>query len=109
MKVNLRLILKNLFEKFLKLGNYLQGDALSHYTRFAITTKPDSKDLKYTGVKDSKECATKCDGENKIQCKSFNFCPNNNVCYLSANHLIDSSDSNADDLTCDHYSSLTVF
>ena len=52
------------------------------------------------------ECATKCDKEIDIHCRSFNYCPDSNRCYLSTNHLLDGSEAGTSDLICSHYSSI---
>lgn len=78
-----------------------------HYQRLFVTVTVSPKDKKYTEVKSASECANKCDNEKNLQCKSFNYCRNESVCYLSENHLFDSTAStgSVESLICDHYSS----
>lgn len=84
--------------------NYLE-DALIHYNNFRTKASINPKDKKFTSINTPSECAEKCDNELKINCKSFNFCPNTKECYLSEKHFIDASGSTSSDLVCDHYSS----
>jgi len=80
---------------------------LIHYDRFPARTEIDPKDILYSGIRSPSDCATKCDNELKINCRSFNYCRNENACYLSERHSPDilNSGSTTTDLTCAHYSS----
>lgn len=85
--------------------NVYEQDALFHYTQFPLRSTVNSKDKKYKDVKSASECAIKCNNEEKIHCRSFNFCPGTDVCYLSETHLLDSSEGESSgDLVCTHYS-----
>lgn len=80
-----------------------EKDSLFHYTEFPAkaTINLNDKNIK---VESPGECARKCDQETSIHCRSFNFCPSNNKCYLSNNHIVDGSQSENSDLICTHYS-----
>ena len=62
-------------------------DPLFHYEVFRTKVTVNPNDLKYEPVKEAKDCAAKCDNELSIHCRSFNFCPKSNLCYLSDRHL----------------------
>jgi hypothetical protein len=82
---------------------------LAHYNFFPSKAAVNKNDLKYADVKSADECAAKCDGEKQLHCRSFNFCPSNNLCYLSTTHLVDGSTGTTTDLVCNHYSSILLF
>ena len=89
-----------------KLKFALTEDPLIHYTQFPLLSTVNSKDKKYKNIKSASECAIKCNNEEKLHCRSFNFCPGQDVCYLSETHLLDSTPGEATgDLVCTHYSS----
>ncbi len=77
-----------------------------HYSFFPAKAAIDKNDLKFVSVKSESECASKCDNELKLHCRSFNYCPTLEVCYLSERHLTEGSQVDSiSDLTCNHYSS----
>jgi hypothetical protein len=81
-------------------------DDLAHYSYFPSKASINKNDLQYMKVDTAEQCAGKCDAEKQIHCRSFNFCPGSNLCYLSEKHTIDaSSGDSTSDLVCDHYSS----
>jgi hypothetical protein len=81
-------------------------DALAHYNYFPSKATVNNKDLQFAQVDTADECAGKCDLEKSIHCRSFNFCPTSNQCFLSEKHIVDaSSGDSSSDLVCDHYSS----
>jgi len=84
--------------------NGLKEDSLSHYYQpLQVAINKDDKLVEK--VASASECATKCDKETgDFHCRSFNFCPNSNQCYLSNSHL-SLSTVTQDDLVCFHYSS----
>ena len=86
----------------------MKEDPLFHYNPIPIKVSINSKDKKVSNVNTINECASKCDNEDSIQCRSFNYCPDSNVCYLSQTHLVGGNGtspmSNAN-IMCDHYSS----
>ena len=66
----------------------------------------NKKDLQLLNVDTPSQCATKCDNQLKIHCRSFNFCPESKACYLSETHSIDGlAEGQTDNLECTHYSS----
>ena len=85
----------------------MKEDALAHYNVFRTKASINKNDLQFTEIKSPSDCASKCDTTTKITCKSFNYCPNLNTCYLSDRHFDDGSQSSSSDanLACDHYSS----
>ncbi|RNA21589.1 antigen B membrane, partial [Brachionus plicatilis] len=81
-----------------------EKDALSHYSFFNIKASINPDDKKIDPVQSSSECASKCDNELDIHCRSFNYCPNTKECYLSERHLVDGTIDGSTSLVCDHYS-----
>jgi hypothetical protein len=83
---------------------YLKEDSLFHYYQpLQVAINKDDKLVE--NVPSASECATKCDKQSgNLHCRSFNFCPDSNQCYLSNSHLSLSSPSQ-DELVCFHYSS----
>ena len=75
-----------------------------HYREFPAKASVNPKD-KRIQVNSPSECARKCDQDTNIHCRSFNFCPDSNVCYLSTRHVVDASQSDNTNLVCTHYSS----
>ena len=108
MKVILRTIQNTLIRFVFKTLNSKE-DALAHYDLFRAKASINKDDIQFTEIKSPSDCATKCDTSIKIACKSFNYCPNSNICYLSERHFDDGSltttTSSSNDLACDHYSS----
>ena len=104
-------------------------DPLFHYEVFRTKVTVNPNDQKYEPIKEAKDCAAKCDNELSIHCRSFNFCPKSNQCYLSDRHLgnvffyelfnlreclifffvladgTETISENGANLVCDHYSS----
>jgi hypothetical protein len=82
---------------------------LAHYDLFRVKATINKNDIKFADIKSPSDCASKCDGALTITCKSFNYCPNENTCYLSERHLDDGSQTSTTtsttELACDHYSS----
>lgn len=76
-----------------------------HYNRFQTKATINPKDKKISKIESPSDCAEKCDNELKINCKSFNYCPNSKECYLSDRHLVDGFEAGNGNLACDHYSS----
>ena len=76
-----------------------------HYTEFASKAAVNRKDKKVTGISTASDCAAICDKETNVHCRSFNFCPGTNECYLSETHLVDGTELSSNDLVCTHYSS----
>lgn len=75
-----------------------------HYNEFPTKSYISKKDLKIVDVKSASDCASECDNQKKIHCRSFNFCPELNTCFLSENHVISvSEDGLIEDLVCSHY------
>lgn len=81
-------------------------NSLYHYTKFPSKQLTDPNDINFDMINDPADCAKKCDSEVKIQCRSFNYCPDLKKCYLSKNHIADSLENTNPDsnLACDHYS-----
>ena len=78
---------------------------LYHYNLFKSKSSISINDKKISEINSALECASQCDNEKGIQCKSFNHCPASNTCYLSSSHFTDSSNLESSGLSCDHYSS----
>lgn len=75
-----------------------------HYNEYPTKSYIDKKDLKVENIKTASDCASKCDNQRDIHCRSFNFCPELSLCFLSENHVLsDSEDGFIDDLVCSHY------
>ena len=90
---------------------FFKEDALAHYERFPAQASINKNDIQFTEIKTPSDCASKCDTSIKIACKSFNFCPTSNTCYLSERHFDDGSQTTTTNanLECDHYSSEQYF
>ena len=83
-----------------------EKDSLFHYTVYPSKSSVNKNDLSFANIRSPSECATKCDAQtDSLHCRSFNYCPESKICYLSNKHLIDSIDSLSQDLFCTHYSS----
>ena len=83
-----------------------EKDALFHYTEYPSKSSINKNDLSFNNVASPSECAQKCDQSvDKIHCRSFNYCPESQKCYLSDKHVIDSIENLDQDLICTHYSS----
>ena len=83
---------------------------MAHYNKFSAKASINKKDLVFTDVTTPSACASYCDYTVKLTCKSFNYCPNSNLCYLSERHFDDGSlTQDSVDLSCDHYSSKFFF
>ena len=81
-----------------------------HYVQLDGKSIINKNDKKIESIATPSDCASQCDKSNGIQCKSFNYCPNSKYCYLSENHLDESTPVNpATDLVCEHYSSELFF
>lgn len=78
---------------------------MAHYSFFKTKAIINPNDKKINMVQSSSDCASKCDNEVDIHCRSFNFCPNTKECFLSERHVIDGSIQSSSNLFCDHYSS----
>ena len=76
-----------------------------HYEKFSARTNINKKDLSYSEVDSASDCAKKCDKESSLECRSFNYCPDSNKCFLSSNHMTKGAESDVSDLLCSHYSS----
>jgi hypothetical protein len=77
---------------------------LYHYDPIPQKALLSSKDKKIVNVNSANDCATYCDNELNIHCKSFNYCPDSNLCYLSETHLVNCNELSSS-IFCDHYSS----
>ena len=86
---------------------------MAHYTLFRSKATVNDNDVNYKPVQNPSECASRCDNELSIHCRSFNYCPTINACYLSDRHLDDGSQtsttSSSNSLYCDHYSSINEY
>ncbi len=85
--------------------NFLTEDSLIHYSLFPTSASINEKDKKFENINSASDCASKCDNEIGIHCRSFNYCPNENKCYLSERHLVDGNEQSGNNLACNHYSS----
>ena len=86
---------------------FLLGDLLYHYSQFAYSVAPSSKDKKYENENSTNECAKLCDVEKSIHCRGFNFCGVSGTCFLTETHSsTDASAGQETNLVCTHYSSL---
>lgn len=83
---------------------FFKEDNLFQYTEFPGKATVNKKDKMYQAMS-PQECAKKCDNEIDLHCRSFNYCPDKNSCFLSETHLLDASEASTTDLICTHYSS----
>jgi hypothetical protein len=70
----------------------------------------NKKDKNFDKISNAGDCAMKCDGETGIHCRSFNYCPGLQTCYISDKHNVDGADTpvninSTDGLYCSHYKS----
>lgn len=81
---------------------------MAHYNFFKAKATINLNDKKINTIQSPSECASKCDNELDIHCRSFNYCPNTKECYLSEKHVVDGSIESSSNLLCDHYSSKVI-
>ncbi|CAF0773656.1 unnamed protein product [Brachionus calyciflorus] len=81
-----------------------EKDSLYHYNEYPTKSFINKNDKQLEKVKSPSECASFCDNEKSIHCRSFNYCPDQGLCYLSERHVIsDSEQGFSSDLLCSHY------
>ncbi|XP_055956297.1 uncharacterized protein LOC126818106 [Patella vulgata] len=75
------------------------------FTETPGTTVLSSSDTIYQNINSDNQCARLCVDYNEFDCKSFDYCPNINTCFLGRKHVFDVPKSNIqEDPQCNHYS-----
>ncbi|XP_067677435.1 uncharacterized protein [Haliotis asinina] len=80
-------------------------DYTAKFIELKGTTVVSDSDTIYQNINTPNQCAKLCTDYQGFPCKSFDFCPNINACFLGHKHVFDSPKANVkQDPTCNHYS-----
>ncbi|XP_046544811.1 uncharacterized protein LOC124255018 [Haliotis rubra] len=80
-------------------------DYTAKFTELKGTTVVSDSDTIYQNINTPNQCAKLCTDYQSFPCKSFDFCPNINACFLGHKHVFDTPKANVkQDPTCNHYS-----
>ncbi|XP_048256436.1 uncharacterized protein LOC124115364 [Haliotis rufescens] len=80
-------------------------DYTAKFTELKGTTVVSDSDTIYQNINTPNQCAKLCTDYQSFPCKSFDFCPNINACFLGHTHVFDTPKGHVkQDPTCNHYS-----